>query len=133
MNNEQIIHNKETCKASVTAVRDTLYVVNGKWKLPMLVSLMTGPKRFKELQRDLESITPKILSKELRELELNGFVKRTVYDTTPVTVIYERTEYADTLGKVVSELREWGMNHREHIKQMSRAGADAKKTMAVSL
>lgn len=133
MNNEQIIHNKETCKAAVTAVRDTLYVVNGKWKLPMLVSLMTGPKRFKELQRDLESITPKILSKELRELELNGFVKRTVYDTTPVTVIYERTEYADTLGKVVSELREWGMNHREHIKQMSRAEADAKKTMAVSL
>lgn len=133
MNNEQIIHNKETCKTSVTAVRDTLYVLNGKWKLPMLVSLMNGPKRFKELQRDLESITPKILSKELRELELNGFVKRTVYDTTPVTVIYERTEYADTLGKVVSELREWGMNHREHIKQMSRAEADAKKAMAVSL
>lgn len=133
MTTEPTIHNKETCKASVTAVRDTLYVVNGKWKLPMLVSLMTGPKRFKELQRDLEGITPKILSKELRELELNGFVTRSVYDTTPVTVIYERTTYADSLGKVVDELRKWGMNHREHIKQMSRDEAEARKATAVIL
>jgi DNA-binding HxlR family transcriptional regulator len=131
MNHEPIIHTKEACNAAVNAVRDTLYVVNGKWKLPMLVSLMTGPKRFKELQRELESITPKVLSKELRDLELNGFVKRIVYDTTPVTVIYERTEYADSLGKVINELREWGMKHREHIKQMSRDEAEARKAVAV--
>jgi DNA-binding HxlR family transcriptional regulator len=131
MTNEPIIHTKAACNAAVSAVRDTLYVVNGKWKLPMLVSLMTGPKRFKELQRELETITPKVLSKELRELELNGFVKRTVYDTTPVTVIYERTEYADSLSKVINELREWGISHREHIKKMSRDEAEARKAVAV--
>ncbi|UOE47136.1 helix-turn-helix transcriptional regulator [Mucilaginibacter sp. SMC90] len=131
MNNGQIIHNKEACNAAVNAVRDTLYVVNGKWKLLMLVSLMTGPKRFKELQRDMESITPKVLSKELRDLELNGFIKRTVYDTTPVTVIYERTEYANSLSNVINEMREWGIKHREHIKQMSRDEAEARKALVV--
>ncbi len=131
MDHENIPHSKEACKASVNAVRDALYVLNGKWKLPMLVSLINGPKRFKELQRDLEDITPKVLSKELRDLELNGFVTRTVYDTTPVTVIYERTDYANSLSKVISELHDWGMKHREHIKQMSRNEAEAKKTVAV--
>lgn len=131
MTNGPIIRTKEACNAAINAVRDTLYVVNGKWKLLLLVSLMTGPKRFKELQRELESITPKVLSKELRDLELNGFIKRTVYDTTPVTVIYERTEYADSLGKVINEMREWGMKHREHIKQMSRDEAEARKAVAV--
>ncbi|SEO36633.1 DNA-binding transcriptional regulator, HxlR family [Mucilaginibacter gossypiicola] len=131
MDHKNIPHSKEACKASVNAVRDALYVVNGKWKLPMLVSLINGPKRFKELQRDLEDITPKVLSKELRDLELNGFVTRTVYDTTPVTVIYERTDYANSLSKVISELHDWGMKHREHIKQMSRAEAEARKAVAV--
>jgi len=131
MDHKNIPHSKEACKASVNAVRDALYVVNGKWKLPMLVSLMNGPKRFKELQRDLEEITPKVLSKELRDLELNGFVTRTVYDTTPVTVIYERTDYANSLSKVINELHDWGMKHREHIKQMSRNEAEARKAVVV--
>jgi DNA-binding HxlR family transcriptional regulator len=131
MTHGPIIRTKEACNAAINAVRDTLYVVNGKWKLLLLVSLMTGPKRFKELQRELESITPKVLSKELRDLELNGFIKRTVYDTTPVTVIYERTEYADSLGKVINEMREWGMKHREHIKQMSRDEAESRKAVVV--
>ncbi|MGF7073466.1 winged helix-turn-helix transcriptional regulator [Mucilaginibacter sp. 3215] len=131
MDHKNIPHSKEACKASVNAVRDALYVVNGKWKLPMLVSLMNGPKRFKELQRDLEEITPKVLSKELRDLELNGFVTRTVYDTTPVTVIYERTDYANSLSKVIGELHDWGMKHREHIKQMSRDEAEARKAVTV--
>ena len=131
MDHISIPHSKEACKASVNAVRDALYVVNGKWKLPMLVSLMNGPKRFKELQRDLEEITPKVLSKELRDLELNGFVTRTVYDTTPVTVIYERTDYANSLSKVIGELHDWGMKHREHIKQVSRDEAEARKAVTV--
>src|ERR1700709_594480 len=110
------MHSKETCTASVNAVRDALYALNGKWKLLMIVALKTGPKRFKELQRDLESITPKILSKELKEMELNGFVDRKVYNTTPVTVIYQLTPYSGTLDNIVNELRVWGEQHRVHIK-----------------
>ncbi len=59
-------HNKEACHQSVSAVRDTLYVLNGKWKLPLIVALTNGPQRFKELQRTLKDITPKILSQGVK-------------------------------------------------------------------
>jgi DNA-binding HxlR family transcriptional regulator len=103
------------CAAGVAGIRDTLYVLNGKWKLPLIFALIEGPKRFKDIQRALGDITPKILSKELKELELNEFVVRTVYSTTPVTVVYELTPYSRSLRKVLDELRDWGIKHRQRI------------------
>lgn len=108
-------HTKETCNASLNAVKDALYVLNGKWKLPLIISMQDGPKRFNEIQKSLGEITPKILSKELKDLELNEFVIRKVYSTTPVTVTYELTEYSGSLDKVINELRSWGMQHRERL------------------
>jgi DNA-binding HxlR family transcriptional regulator len=96
-------------------VKDALYVLSGKWKLPLIIALSSGPKRFNELQKVLGEITPKILSKELKELELNEFVERKVYATTPVTVTYELTPYSRSLDKVMNELRDWGMQHRKKI------------------
>ena len=112
---------KAECLQSIAAIRDTLYVVGGKWKLPILVALFDGPLRFKELQKSLEGITPKILSKELKELELNEFVTRTVYATSPVSVEYALTGYSFTLDKVLTELRNWGFQHRKRIKECSKA------------
>jgi len=112
--------NKAECISSIAAIRDTLYVVGGKWKIPILSALVEGPLRFKELQRALEDITPKILSKELKELELNHFVKRTVYDTSPVSVEYELTPYSHSLEKVMTELRDWGIKHRQLIKKCTK-------------
>jgi DNA-binding HxlR family transcriptional regulator len=109
------IHTPETCSGSVTAVRDALYVLNGKWKLPLLLALSAGPKRFMEIQRELQDITPKVLSKELKELEMNEFLERRVFATTPVTVTYELTPYSRTLDKVLGELRNWGIQHRQRI------------------
>jgi DNA-binding HxlR family transcriptional regulator len=109
------VHTPEACNASVMAVKDALYVLNGKWKLPLIVSLSTGAKRFNEIQRSLDGITPKILSKELRELEMNEFVIRKVLPTIPVTVIYEITPYSKSLEKVIVELKNWGIQHRERI------------------
>lgn len=106
---------QEECNGSVTAVRDALYVLNGKWKLPLILALSEGPKRFNDIQRTLVDITPKILSKELKELELNEFVIRKVFSTTPVTVTYEITPYSRSLDKVLNELRNWGLQHRERI------------------
>lgn len=97
------------------AVKDALYVLSGKWKLPLILTLSVGPQRFNEIQRTLGDITPKILSKELRELEMNEFVTRRVYPTTPVTVTYELTPYSRSLDKVIEELRAWGMQHRQRI------------------
>ncbi|PWS32052.1 winged helix-turn-helix transcriptional regulator [Pedobacter paludis] len=106
---------KSACTASMTAVKDALYVLNGKWKLPLILSLQDGPMRFNEIQKNLEDITPKILSKELKELELNEFVIRKVFATTPVTITYELTPYSETLDNVITELRNWGIQHRERL------------------
>jgi len=113
-------HSSEACKSSIAAVRDTLYVLSGKWKLPIIIALSSGPVRFKDLQRSLEDITPKILSKELKELELNEFVTRTVYATSPVTVEYALTKYSQSLNNIISEMREWGLQHRKRLMNSSR-------------
>jgi len=109
------IHTPEACAASVMAVKDALYVLNGKWKLPLIVALSSGAMRFNDIQRALDGITPKILSKELRELELNEFVERKVFPTTPVSVLYELTPYSRSLDKVLEELKNWGTQHRQRI------------------
>ncbi|MEI9808517.1 MAG: helix-turn-helix domain-containing protein [Bacteroidota bacterium] len=117
---EEPVHSKQVCTESIVAVKDALYVLNGKWKLPIIIALSSGPLRFKELQRAVENITTKILSKELKELELNDFITRKVYPTVPVTVEYKSTGYSKTLDKVVNELREWGVQHKKRIFTKSR-------------
>lgn len=118
-------HDLETCTVSAAAVRDALYVLSGKWKLPLIITLSAGPMRFKDIQRSLVDITPKILSKELQDLELNEFVLRKVLPTKPVTITYELTPYSGSLDKVLDELRKWGLQHRKKIKaSMRRASAN---------
>ena len=118
--NQHHDHKSEACLRRVAAIRDTLSVLSGKWKLPIIVALSNGPQRFKDLQRSLEDITPKILSKELKELELNEFVTRTVYATSPVTVEYALTKYSRSLDNIIDELREWGLQHRKRMMNSSR-------------
>jgi DNA-binding HxlR family transcriptional regulator len=103
------------CAEYIRPVRDVLDIINGKWKLPILIALSFGHKRFKELERDVEGITPKMLSKELRDLELNQLVTRTVYDTIPVSVEYTLTEYGKSLDDVIVALRTWGKKHRSKL------------------
>jgi len=111
---------KEDCNRSLMAVKDALYVLNGKWKLPIILTLTEGPLRFKELQRKIDGITARVLSKELKELEQNEFVTRTVYGTAPISVEYNLTPYSETLDNVIIELSKWGMQHRERIFSKSR-------------
>src|SRR3979490_245209 len=94
----------KACQGSLLAIKDALDALNGKWKLPIIIVLMEGPRRFKDLQRTVTGITPKLLSKELKELELNEFVKRTVYDTMPVAIEYSLTPYSKTLDPVILSL-----------------------------
>jgi len=123
---DKIANSHEECTASAAAVRDALYVLSGKWKLPLIITLSAGPMRFKDIQRSLGDITPKILSKELQDLELNEFVLRKVLPTKPVTITYELTPYSGSLDKVLDELRKWGLQHRKKIKaSMRRASANA--------
>src|ERR1700748_2683723 len=102
------IHSEQECTRALTAIGDALYVIGGKWKLRIIVALRSGNKRFNELQRKIDGISAKVLSHELKELELNGFVKRNIYTQTPVIVEYELTEYSGSLGNVLEALGEWG-------------------------
>ena len=106
---------REQCTKSCLPIRDTLDLVGGKWKLPITHALASKPLRFKELQREIGGITARMLSKELKELELNELVSREVYATSPVTVEYSLTEYGKSLKPVVLALYKWGEQHRERI------------------
>ena len=98
------------------AIRDTLDIIEGKWKLPIVHTLkFSGPMRFNELQRQLDGITTRMLYKELKDLELNQLIKREVYDTIPPTVVYEATEHADSLCPLIEALINWGLTHRKRI------------------
>lgn len=106
------------CKAGLAAMEDALYVIGGKWKLKIIIALREKSNmRFNELQRTVEGISARVLSNELKELEMNGFLKRTVYDQTPVVIEYELTGYSDTLEDVLNALVAWGTRHRDKIRR----------------
>lgn len=107
--------NMKTCTGAMMPVRDALEILSGKWKLPIIVSLSFGNKRFKQIANEIDGITDKMLSKELKELEVNQLVKRTVYDTFPPTVEYSITEHGKSLNKVIEALYLWGSQHRKKI------------------
>ena len=103
-----------TCKHAQLAIQDTLDVVGGKWKLVLLAILRDGKKRFRELSREA-GISPRILSKELQELELHGLVSRTVCNTRPITVEYAATPYSESLAEVIIAMHKWGVQHRQRV------------------
>ena len=117
---KKILYQGQECTLRMSATEDALYVIGGKWKLRIIVALTEGNQRFNELQRLVEGISSKVLSTELKELELNGFVTRKVFTGTPVVVEYELSEYADTLKGVLRSLSEWGAMHRETVKKSMR-------------
>ena len=116
---------EKQCNARLASIADALYAIGGKWKLRIIVALTDGNKRFNELQRVIEGISAKVLSTELKELELNGFVNRNVFTGNPVIIEYELTDYADTLSGVLNSLSQWGYMHRETIKKSMRKAKQA--------
>jgi DNA-binding HxlR family transcriptional regulator len=105
------------CAGLLNSIGDALYVIGGKWKLRVIVALREDNKRFNEIQRAVDGISARVLSSELKELELNGFVTRTVHNQTPVIVEYEITDYAATLSGVLQSLADWGTMHREKLRK----------------
>jgi DNA-binding HxlR family transcriptional regulator len=115
---ENLLERLSPVKCTTTAIRpikDALDVLSGKWKIPILVALSDGPKRFKEITKAVGGITDKMLSKELKDMEMNKLVSRRVLDTFPPTVEYSWTEHSHTLGNLIGELHAWGDLHRKKI------------------
>lgn len=96
---------------------DTLAVVCGRWRAPILHCLCGRPLRFSELEDHLDCITPKALSQHLRTLELNGLVLREVVPSRPVVTRYGLTEYGRTIVPLLQEMRRWGEAHRQRLKK----------------
>ena len=103
------------CLGIILPVSDAISVLSGKWKLPIIISLQFGNKRFSEIAKDIPKITDRMLSKELRDLEMNKLIKRTVYDSVPVIVEYSLTEYGESLDDLIQELYKWGIKHRKKV------------------
>ena len=107
----QLGHKKE-----IMAVHDAMDVLNGKWKVSIISSIcFYNKRRFSDILHDVAGISNKMLSKELKELEINKLLKRTVLDTQPISVQYQLTKYGLTLKTIISNLAEWGMEHRKVI------------------
>ena len=94
-----------------------LNILSGKWKLKILWHLSKGTIRFNELQRLLRSITTKTLTEQLRELEEQGIILRTVFPEVPPRVEYSLSEIGITLKPILGELCEWGKAYQEYQKQ----------------
>ena len=103
------------CPTNILSIKDALEALEGRWKLLILFTLVTGPKRFKQIAKEVTGITDKMLSKELKSLEVNKLVQRSVYDTFPPTIEYSITEHGKSLEKVMEELHYWGLTHRKEI------------------
>lgn len=107
---------KEEHKKEMMAVQDSMDVLSGKWKIAIISSVcFYNKRRFSDILNDVVGISNKMLSKELKDLEINKLLKRTVLDTQPITVQYELTSHGKSLKTIINHLTEWGIAHRREI------------------
>lgn len=107
---------KREHKKEIMAVHDAMDVLNGKWKISIISSICYyNKRRFSDILNDVNGISNKMLSKELKDLEINKLINRTVLDTQPITVQYQLTEYGKTLQTIINNLSDWGAEHRKVI------------------
>ncbi|WP_231559985.1 winged helix-turn-helix transcriptional regulator [Flavobacterium gilvum] len=116
-NKFQMAKKKQYCEClnTVKPVRDTLEVINGKWKLPIIISVGVGNDRYTDIQESIPGLTPKVLAKELKDLEQHQLITRVIVDDHPVKISYKLTAYADTLTPIIYALKDWGINHKKKI------------------
>lgn len=104
------------CSKHLSATEDALYVIGGKWTLRIVIAVLSGHTRFNDLQRTIKGLSARVLSSELKDLELNGLVERVVLtDQKPVVTEYIPTEYSRTLREVIEALAQWGERHKKKI------------------
>ena len=104
-------------KEKIKAIQDTMFVLGGKWKLPVILSIYSGNKRFNDISVSVPNITNRVLSKELKHLEENLLVSRTVIDDYPVRIEYALTKYCLSINEVAAPMEKWGKNHMNKIKK----------------
>ena len=104
-----------TCSQKIRAIHDTMDVLSGKWKISIIACLFFQPLRYSELLREVQGISGKMLSRELKHLEMNNLIHRRVIDAKPVIVSYEISDYGKSLKQLTDAIADWGIKHREEI------------------
>lgn len=103
------------CGQNILAINDTMEILGGKWKVSIIACLCYHPMRYSELLKEVQGISGKMLSRELKELEVNGLIERNVLATSPVSVAYKITEYGSSLKHLTQTIAAWGLQHRARI------------------
>jgi len=106
----------DNCLKKIRAIDDTMELLAGKWKLSILARLCYKPMRYSEILNDIEPLSGKVLSRELKDLEMNGLINRCVSDTKPPSVTYSVSEYGMSLRDLSDKIAEWGLLHRDRIR-----------------
>jgi DNA-binding HxlR family transcriptional regulator len=101
------------------SVEATLGVIGGRWKAVVLYQLRSGTKRFGELRRLMPRVTQRMLTLQLRELEEDGLVRRTVFAEVPPRVEYELTAFGRSLEPILQAMCEWGMRYKRRLAELA--------------
>lgn len=104
------------CTKRIRALDDTMDLLNGKWKVSILARLCNRPMRYSELLKDVTGISGKVLSRELKDLEMNGLINREVSQISkPPAVTYEISAYGMSLRELTDSIADWGLKHRDRM------------------
>ena len=115
--NAKTLSEADQCNVKfIVALKNAMNVINGKWKLAIIATMIKQPRRFNEIERLLQGITPRMISKELKELELNNVVMK-IESIDPETgkkvAMYDLTASGQKLEGLMVQMATWGQMHRD--------------------
>ncbi|WP_312789682.1 helix-turn-helix domain-containing protein [Sphingobacterium sp.] len=113
MEQDETIQNE--CGKTIMAINDTMDILGGKWKISIIACLCYSSMRYSEILKKVRGISGKVLSRELKELEINGLIIRKVLNEGPIAVEYSISDYGKSLKELTLTIADWGLNHRQFV------------------
>ena len=98
-------------------VATTIRLIGNKWKIFIIQRLLDRPWRFNELRRSIDGISERVLTDNLKELEADEIITRTVYPEVPVRVEYALSETGESMRSIIMSMREWGLTYQERVRR----------------
>lgn len=100
----------------VCPVATTLWLIGNKWKILILQRLLDRPWRFNELQKSIPGISQRVLTDNLRSMESDGIIIRTVYPEVPPRVEYRLSEVGESMRPIIASMADWGLGYQKLVK-----------------
>ena len=124
--------NEKTKELPACPVETTLTLIGDKWKVLILRDLMPGTKRFGELKKSIGTVSQKVLTAQLRDMEANGLVHREVYAEVPPRVEYSLTELGQSLKPILDSMWSWGEDYKQRNRKL-KLFCDNKMTTGIMI